>query len=133
MDLLDPVILSGDSTISGVNVTVEGTLNDDGDGMTRVPTAEGTGRTYAPDDRRKGYQRRLKHSDGVQLSTVRFNMVGHMAVHCFCSVCFRRGFLNIGCGGVETSASTATLSREARTMPSAHPHAPWVPHPLNTT
>ncbi|MBC8289127.1 MAG: hypothetical protein H8E37_02320, partial [Planctomycetes bacterium] len=34
VDLLDPVILSGDSTITGVNVTVQGTLNDDGDGMT---------------------------------------------------------------------------------------------------
>jgi hypothetical protein len=34
VSLLDPVILSGDTTISGVNVFVQGTLNDDGSAMT---------------------------------------------------------------------------------------------------
>ncbi|MFP6765246.1 MAG: hypothetical protein VB858_16580, partial [Planctomycetaceae bacterium] len=45
VDLLDPVILSGDSTITGINVTVQGTLNDDGDSMTAsnlVVNATGT-------------------------------------------------------------------------------------------
>ena len=47
VNLLDPVILSGDATISGVNVTVQGTLNDDGDSMTAsnlVVNASGTTR-----------------------------------------------------------------------------------------
>ena len=47
VNLLDPVILSGNATISGVNVTVQGTLNDDGNSMTAsnlVVNASGTTR-----------------------------------------------------------------------------------------